>query len=197
MIFLHNTQQLKSNHYDKIAKIGSFLLLCLFLLLLCSCQSQINPNANSMLPDNFHKISSDVFRSEQPSAKQMQYLDKLGFKTVINLRLWHNDQDEIKNTGISEVWIKLRAGNIIDEKVIEILQAIRKSPKPILIHCWHGSDRTGVIIAMYRLVFQNWTKEQAINELMQPEFGHHYNVYPNIVRYIENVDIEKIRMAVL
>lgn len=197
MIFLNNTQQLKSNHYDKIAKIGSFLLLCLLLLLLCSCQSQINPNANSMLPDNFHKISSDVFRSEQPSAKQMQYLDKLGFKTVINLRLWHNDQDEIKDTGISEVWIKLRAGNIIDEKVIEILQAIRKSPKPILIHCWHGSDRTGVIIAMYRLVFQNWTKEQAINELMQPEFGHHYNVYPNIVRYIENVDIEKIRMAVL
>ncbi|OCG26107.1 hypothetical protein A9G11_01655 [Gilliamella sp. wkB108] len=172
-------------------------MLCSLLLLINSCQSRINPNMNNMLPNNFHKISSDVFRSEQPSIKQMQYLDKLGFKTVINLRLWHSDQDEINNTGISEVWIKLRAGNITDEKMIEILQAIDKSPKPILIHCWHGSDRTGVIVAMYRLVFQNWTKEQAINELMQPKFGHHYNVYPNIVKYIENVDIEKMRLAVI
>jgi len=49
---------------------------------------------------------------------------------------------------------------------------------------------------MYRIVFQNWSKSQAINELMKPEFGHHYNVYPNIVKYIENVDIEKIRAAV-
>ncbi len=80
--------------------------------------------------------------------------------------------------------------------MIEILKAINQSPKPILIHCWHGSDRTGVAVAMYRIVFQNWSKSQAINELMKPEFGHHYNVYPNIVKYIENVDIEKIRAAV-
>ncbi|WP_294615263.1 dual specificity protein phosphatase family protein [uncultured Gilliamella sp.] len=191
----HTTQQLKPYHYDKVATIASFLLLCM-LLLISSCQSQINPNVDNMLPDNFHKISSDVYRSEQPSLKQMQYLDKLGFKTVVNLRLWHSDQDEIKDTGISEVWIKLRAGKITDEKMIEILKTIDKSPKPVLIHCWHGSDRTGVTIALYRLVFQNWTKEQAINELMTPEFGHHYNVYPNIVKYIENVDIEKIKIAV-
>ena len=192
----HNTtQQFKPYQYDKVATIASFLLLCM-LLLISSCQSQINPNVDNMLPDNFHKISSDVYRSEQPSLKQMQYLDKLGFKTVVNLRLWHSDQDEIKDTGISEVWIKLRAGKITDEKMIEILKTIDKSPKPVLIHCWHGSDRTGVTIALYRLVFQNWTKEQAINELMTPEFGHHYNVYPNIVKYIENVDIEKIKIAV-
>lgn len=181
------------HHPNCMTKIVSYLVLCYLLLIMTGCRSQIN---SSKLPDNFYKISKDIYRSEQPSSKEVQYLAGLGFKTVINLRLWHSDRDEITNTGIAEVWIKLRAGKITDEKIIEILKVINKSPKPILIHCWHGSDRTGVIVAMYRLVFQKWKKSEAINELMQPEFGHHFNIYPNIVKYIENADIEKIREAV-
>lgn len=181
-------------HFNNMTKIFSYLVLCYLLLIITGCRSQINPN--DRLPNNFYKISEEIYRSEQPSPQQMQYLAELGVKTVINLRLWHSDQDEITNTTITEVPIKLRAGKITDEKIIETLKVINKSPKPILIHCWHGSDRTGVVVAMYRLVFQKWTKYQAINELMQPEFGHHSNIYPNIVKYIENADIVKIREAV-
>ena len=191
---LYTTQQLRSC-YDFIkVNLANSLMLCCVCLMIIGCQSNMKPSDN--LPDNFYKISDDLSRSEQPTRKQIQYLEKLGFKTIINLRLLHSDRDKLENTDLSEVWIKIRAGNISDEKIIEILKAINQSPKPILIHCWHGSDRTGVAVAMYRIVFQNWSKSQAINELMKPEFGHHYNVYPNIVKYIENVDIEKIRAAV-
>ncbi|MCO6504697.1 MAG: dual specificity protein phosphatase family protein [Snodgrassella sp.] len=178
----------KLTTYVIVFSLGSICLLT------SGCQFQIHQH--NTLPNNFYKISDDLFRSEQPTAKEMQYLEKIGIKTVINLRKWHSDQHELSKTKLTEVSIKMRAGKITDEKVVAALRTIRHSQKPILIHCWHGSDRTGVIVAMYRIVFQNWTKSQAIDELMQPQFRHHYNVYPNIVRYIEHVDVEKIRAAV-
>ena len=183
------------NLASEMSTLVNILTLCCLCLLIGACQNQINHDAR--LPNNFYKVSDDLFRSQQPTTKEMQYLNQLGFKTVINLRRWHSDQPEIVGTQLTELAIKMRAGKIEDDKVISILKAIQRSPKPILIHFWHGSDRTGVIVAMYRLVFQNWSKAQAIDELMEPEFGHHYNVYPNIVKYIENVDVEKIRTAVM
>ena len=190
----NTTQQLKMSHNRITTIVICLLLLCCMSLNLIGCQSKLN--SDYQLPDNFHQVSNDIFRSEQPSITEFKYLDKLGFKTIINLRLFHSDRELVENTQMSEVWIRMRAGDITDEKMIQVMKAIHTSPKPILIHCWQGSDRTGVTIAMYRLVFENWTKSQAINELMQAEFGHHYNVYPNIKKYLETVDIEKIRSAV-
>ena len=177
----------------RMTKIANIFLWCCLCLIISSCRSNDNSN---QLPDNFYKVSDDIYRSEQPSLKEIEQLNTIGIKTIINLRLWHSDRDKLTNTGIAEVRINMRAGKVTDEKIIQILKAIKNSPKPILIHCWHGSDRTGVVIAMYRLIFQNWSKRQVIDELMQPEFGHHYNIYPNIKNYIENVDVEQIRHAV-
>ncbi|WLT07110.1 tyrosine-protein phosphatase [Gilliamella apis] len=190
---INRTQQVMAHFGLQIVKRVNIILLCCLSFFISSCQSNINSN---LIPNNFYQVSNDIYRSEQPSLKQIKQLDKFGIKTIINLRLWHSDRDKVVNTGITEVWINMRAGNISDKKIIQILKTIKNSPKPILIHCWHGSDRTGVVVAMYRLIFQNWSKRQVIDELMQPEFGHHYNIYPNIKNYIDNVDVEQIRRAV-
>lgn len=190
---INRTQQVMAHFGLQIVKRVNIILLCCLSFFISSCQSNINSN---LIPNNFYQVSNDIYRSEQLSLKQIKQLDKFGIKTIINLRLWHSDRDKVVNTGITEVWINMRAGNISDKKIIQILKTIKNSPKPILIHCWHGSDRTGVVVAMYRLIFQNWSKRQVIDELMQPEFGHHYNIYPNIKNYINNVDVEQIRHAV-
>jgi len=65
-----------------------------------------------------------------------------------------------------------------------------------LIHCKHGADRTGLIVAMYRIVFQNWTKEQAIDEMTQGDFGFH-QIYSNIIDFIRNVDVENIKKQII
>lgn len=190
----YKTQHLIANYPSMLKQLVMLLLLCYLILITTGCQL---PNKNQLeLPGNFHKISDDVYRAEQPTTKQLQNLNELGFKTIINLRLMHSDRGRLTDTNLSEVWVRMRAGDINDENMIEVLTAIAKSPKPILIHCWHGSDRTGVVSAMYRLVFQNWTKEQAINELMQPELGYHKKAYPNIIQYLKQVDVEKIRAVV-
>jgi protein tyrosine/serine phosphatase len=63
------------------------------------------------------------------------------------------------------------------------------------VHCWHGSDRTGCIIALYRILNQGWSKEQAIDEMVYGGYGFKSR-YVNIIRYIKDADIEKIRNQV-
>lgn len=75
---------------------------------------------------------------------------------------------------------------------MEALRVIRDRKGPILIHCLHGSDRTGGVLAMYRIVFQQYTKEEAIEEMKNGGFGFH-KVYRNIVRMIRKADIEQMR----
>jgi protein tyrosine/serine phosphatase len=89
----------------------------------------------------------------------------------------------------------MEAGEIKDEQVAEALRIIKTAKSPIVIHCWHGSDRTGLISAMYRILYQGWSKEEAIEELMKGGYGYH-SLYRNIPAYIRKVNIESIRSAV-
>ena len=75
-------------------------------------------------------------------------------------------------------------------KALKIIQA---AEKPVLLHCWHGSDRTGAISAAYRIVFEDWEKEKAIEELRKKEFGYHENWYPNVLSLLRNLDTPKLR----
>lgn len=74
-----------------------------------------------------------------------------------------------------------------------MLRTIKEAKKPLLIHCWHGSDRTGVMSAAYRIVFENWSKEEAIKELRTPALGYHEKWYPHLVSLLDSLDVEKIR----
>jgi len=88
--------------------------------------------------------------------------------------------------------LKFATGSITQDQLIEALAIIRDAKGPLLVHCWHGSDRTGAVIAAYRIVFQNWTKEQALDELKNGGFGYHAKIYPNIVDLINGLDVKTI-----
>jgi protein tyrosine/serine phosphatase len=59
----------------------------------------------------------------------------------------------------------------------------------------HGADRTGVVSAMYRVVYDNWDKKRAIDEMRNGGFGFH-EVWKNIVEYVEKVDVNAIKLSV-
>jgi protein tyrosine phosphatase (PTP) superfamily phosphohydrolase (DUF442 family) len=139
---------------------------------------------------NFYKIDDKLYRSAQPNKKGFQELKTLGFRTVLSFRDYHSD-DEGKGFGLNLHRVKMEAGDITTEKVVEALRIIRTSEGPVLIHCWHGSDRTGLISAMYRIVFQGWSKEEAIDELMRGGYGYH-SLYKNIPEFIRQADIDEI-----
>ena len=144
---------------------------------------------------NFYKIDDKVYRSGQPDKKGFQELTTLGIRNVLSFRDYHSDEDG-KDLGLSLYRVKMDAGDITTEKVVEALRIIKNSEGPILIHCWHGSDRTGLVSAMYRIVFQGWSREEAIDELMHGGYGYH-SLYKNIPEFIRQADIEGIRKQVL
>ena len=145
---------------------------------------------------NLHKINDELYRSAQPTSEGMKNLDKLGIKTVINLRAFHSDSDEINGTTLLNDALSVKTWHIEDEDVIRVLRTIQKKENgPFLIHCLHGADRSGVISAIYRIVVQGWTKEDALKEMVDGGYGFH-PVWTNIITYVKNVDIEKIKHAV-
>ncbi|NDV81267.1 dual specificity protein phosphatase family protein [Bacteroides sp. 51] len=145
--------------------------------------------------DNLYKIDEGVYRSEQPSKKDFKALETFGIKEVLNLRRFHSDNDEAEDTDIKLHRLKTHAHSLSEKQVVEALRIIKDRQGPILIHCRHGSDRTGGVLAMYRIVFQDYTKEEAIEEMRKGGFGFH-KIYRNIVRMIRKADIPRIRQEV-
>ena len=145
---------------------------------------------------NLHRISPMLYRSEQPTALGMKNLEKLGIRTVINLRAFNDDDDEVKGTSLRTEHVKILTWRIDDRHVIEVMRMLRQTENaPFLIHCQHGADRTGVMSAMYRVLEQGWTPEDALKELIDGGYGYH-PMWKNIVRYVQSVDVAKLRESI-
>lgn len=175
------------------------LLLIIFIVGLPALAVELNRPSEWAVPIqlpgvyNLYKINDTLYRSEQPSKRGMKNLKKMGIKTIINLRAFHSDADEIRGTGLLEEELSVKTWHIEDEDVIRVLRIIRKKENgPFLIHCQHGADRTGVMSAMYRIVEQGWSKDEAIREMVDGGYGFHA-MWSNIIHYVKNVDIEKIK----
>ena len=149
----------------------------------------------SMAVKNLYRLDDKVYRSAQPDRKGFQYLKSLGIVSILNLRDRHSDDAEADGLGLGLFRVEMKAEKIKRDEVIQALRIIRESKGPVLIHCWHGSDRTGAVSAMYRIVFQNWTKEDALEELVKGGYGYH-TVYKNIPEFIRTSDVEFMKKKV-
>ncbi|WP_367870204.1 tyrosine-protein phosphatase [Luteolibacter sp. Populi] len=146
-------------------------------------------------PANLHRVDVKVWRSSQPQKYQFEALAKdHGIGEVLCLRRWHSDDEKGKNLELHHV--RMNAGSVRNEEIVEALRVLVSAEKPVLVHCLHGSDRTGAVVAMYRMVVQRWTREKAIAEFSDPQYGHHAEWFPNIRQYLETVDVEEIRRRV-
>lgn len=142
---------------------------------------------------NFHKVSNNLYRSAQPTAKGLQNLSATGMRTVVDLRWLHSDRNEIGDTGLGYEHIHMKAWHPEEKQVVKFLQIVTDTKKtPVLVHCQYGADRTGTMCAIYRIAVQGWTKEEALKEMTGKVFGFH-GIWDNLVQWINKVDIDKIK----
>lgn len=149
---------------------------------------------------NLHRVTARLFRSAQPNAIGFQGLAALGVKTVINLRQLVDDAPMAKGTGliVRRVPMKSRfVGEDNAEKMVQALRFVRQSMRqgPVLVHCRHGADRTGAVMAVYRILYQDWTRDAALDELTGGGYGFHA-VWANIPRFVANCDLSDIKRRV-
>lgn len=171
-----------------------------FLIVACSASHTIHPRPAAWGKaivgtslSNFYAIDDGIYRSAQPDREDTGVLTSLGVKEVLNLRQFHSDNDELKNPEIILHRVKMNAAEVTEQQIVAALRVIKDRRGPILIHCWHGSDRTGVTIAAYRVVFNHWSKAQALEEMRFGGYGFHEKFYPNLVALLENLNVSSIR----
>jgi len=142
---------------------------------------------------NLHRVSADLYRGAQPTAEGMQELKKLGVRTVVSLRVFHTDHDEIGDTGLAHEEISFKTWHPEDEDVVRFLRIVTdRNRTPVFVHCQHGSDRTGTMCAVYRIVVQGWSKEDALAEMTQGGFGFHEG-WENLTDYVNGLDVDRLR----
>ncbi len=142
---------------------------------------------------NLHRVSAALYRSAQPTAEGMRHLKALGIRTVVNLRTFHSDRDEIGTTGLSYRHIFMKTWHPEEEDAVRFLRiASDPAAAPVLVHCQHGADRTGTMCALYRVAVQGWSREDAIREMVNGGYGFH-GIWQNLIDWISTVDIDRLR----
>jgi protein tyrosine/serine phosphatase len=160
--------------------------------------------ANPGLP-NLHRVNALLYRSAQPTRDGFAFLgtqpslsnSDRPIKTVVSLRAFNDDASLI--TPASH--LRLERINFFtwhpeDEDVVKFLRiATTPALQPVLVHCQHGSDRTGTMVAIYRIAYEGWTKAQATDEMVKGGFGFH-PMWQNLIRYIDALEIDGIKEQV-
>src|SRR6185369_3871498 len=119
---------------------------------------------------NFHVVNENVLRGGQPTDTGFKNLADLGVKTIVDLQeegdRAKGEKRLVKALGMKYVNIPMKGMTTPTEKQIShALKALNDtSDGPVFVHCKRGADRTGVVIACYRVQHDNWDNQKALSE---------------------------------
>jgi protein tyrosine/serine phosphatase len=167
------------------------LYAALLVAALCGCKT---PSAGSGLADandgadlshvtitNFHPVDGHIYRGARPSQSQVAELAGIGVKTILSLETYalepwdgNDEAQAAADNGLQFLRVEMNPLPIPEPTLgqIHAALAILTDPgnQPAFVHCYHGSDRTGITVGAYRIVADGWTPEQAIAEV--ESYGH-------------------------
>ena len=132
------------------------------------------PNFHAVLDEHGKSKIPWLFRGGQPTARGFELLkSEYSVETIICLRRdeSHWEEECLKSCGLKFVSIPLplRLRKLSEEdfrqRVSSFLQTITDGPRNIFVHSHEGKDRTGLMIALYRMSLEHWPLEEAFSEM--------------------------------
>lgn len=125
---------------------------------------------------NFRVVNEWFYRGGQPECDQLVELKEFGIKTIVCLR-WNSsaiEKERLKAEELGMNFIYMPLTYWILPKPNEIAQFFSiiddQSMHPIFLHCKHGSDRTGMLTAFYRMAREGWSVDEAYKEMHDAGF---------------------------
>lgn len=159
----------------------------LFLILTGGCASASTQNVPVACSNNlespiqrFCVVTPDVlWRGAKPSRDGAAWLVQHGVGTIVNLELLHDDQKAFGQTSLANAdrylvdyfripdWEPnvIFASSLVDNRIAHFLAVVSAQPKPIYVHCRSGQNRTGVMVAAYRVIVEGVSADEAIEEM--------------------------------
>lgn len=156
--------------------------------------------------DNFHVVvPGQIYRSGQMDAEDLtSYIQKYQIKSILNLRgenlnqSWHETEMAIAaKLNVVHYDRGLNSGTQLTlQEMDDLVATLRQAPKPALVHCWGGADRSGLACALYCFAVQGEKPEEACNQ-MSIWYGHIPLIRPKVIamdnsfwRYVTNAITE-------
>jgi len=122
---------------------------------------------------NMGRVTPYLYRGAQPSPEGYPSLKAMGIKTVINLRTTFSETRLIEAAGMKSVEIPLSVLSDVNPKTVDAIIDIAENPdnQPVFVHCRQGQDRTGIVIAAYRMKVNGWSFTDAEAEMQSFGFN--------------------------
>ena len=140
--------------------------------------------------DNFAQVNNFLFRGAQPDDSSYASLKQMGINVVVDFR---DEQDQIAHEKkmveaagmqfLSLPWSG-RSEPTHDEVIAFLNLMHNPQGKKVFVHCRQGRDRTGTMVALYRLTFDHWTVANALTEMK--DFHYHAFLLPGLARYVKD-----------
>ncbi len=153
---------------------SAFVVMGLMLLTMSGCATNSLHAGKASLP-HFFQVGDHLYRGGQPTAAGFRHLQAMGVKTVVSLRA-HRSRDAarrrerelVESLGMRWVSLPMRMYWRPSDAQVQTFLALTANPdsRPVFIHCQHGEDRTGSLVAIYRVATQGWRPNRAYREAL-------------------------------
>jgi protein tyrosine/serine phosphatase len=136
---------------------------------------------------NLGEVSPTLYRGAQPTQKGFQKLADMGIGIVVDLRVRGREfeRQQVNKLGMRFVAIPWNCFHPEDTDMARFLRLLRVNRgKKVFVHCQTGDDRTGMMIAAYRMAEEGWTAGEAMKEMEAYGFtSSHHVICPRLTSY--------------
>lgn len=157
---------------SQVVSLAAVLSICSWLCMQNPAFAKIQAKGNI---SNFENYAPNLYRGAQPSLAALKDLQKKGVKTIISLRLSKDETKQerefckVNNIRFVHIPMSYKTPEVGD--ILAFLGVVtNKDMQPVYLHCRYGSDRTGAMVGLYRVIVQNWSYEEAYAEMKEHHF---------------------------
>lgn len=191
--------------YKSALSLSLISLLVSCQLTACSPNQEVVPLPESAIEIddsvNLYQVDNLLFRSEQLGLADIPLLIDNDIDAIINLRYFNQTANDelldkiVEDTSVTLYNQPLKAWNVTPQEIAQALSQIKvlqDQNKRVLVHCYHGADRTGLIVAMYRIIEQGWSIEDAKQEMTAGGYGYH-PIWINLEKMLDPITLNAVR----
>ena len=133
---------------------------------------------------NVGRVAPGVFRGAQPGQDGYATLKAMGIRTVIDMRTSESEKKQVEAAGMKAVAVPVEMSRDGLKEKVEKIVALMADPanQPVFVHCRHGQDRTGIVVAAYRLQVEGWPLAEAEAEMQAFGFNDIWVNFKSFIR---------------